>query len=203
MDVSKGISQHHAGLLDIGTCSTIMAEIDSALKLKSHFQFEERKWNNIASEIFTPHFTHQLQELMRDKLVWKWPRLDRVDDTALDSYYSTTWHCDGGLKGMLKLLVYLDPVSEHGCNTLIYDSEITEKIKALGALPFEMEKRTTDLLPFLDKLGIKQPPLSFDLKSGDGLLFDPVNQCHRCLPPETGKVRYMLSFSLFPASCFN
>ncbi|BDX07899.1 hypothetical protein MACH26_34200 [Planctobacterium marinum] len=132
----------------------------------------------------------------------KWPLLDVVSDNALETYLSTTWHCDGPMKGLLKCFLYLNPVSEHGCNTLIIDEVRTRKLQSVNALPLELERRHTDISAFLQTLGLPETPIEFDLCAGDLLIFAPHKLAHRCLPPRAGKMRYTVCFSVFPESAF-
>ncbi len=127
-----------------------------------------------------------------------WSTFDVIDSFASTYYYSTRWHLDGGIAKTLKLFVYLNPVSEHGGNTLIIDQNRTEKLRKAGELPLELEERKEDLTQVLEQMGLDSSYLAYDLKAGDALLFDPLILAHRCLPPREGKERYTISFTLAP-----
>ncbi|ADZ92388.1 hypothetical protein GV054_15975 [Marinomonas mediterranea] len=127
-----------------------------------------------------------------------WPRVDVVGDDALTSYASTTWHLDHGLKGSLKLFVYLDSVADHGCNTLMFDRGRTEHLRQAGAFPLSLEERKDDLTCELEKLHLSTEHISFDLEAGDILLFSPFVLAHRCLPPQKGKKRHTVCFTVTP-----
>lgn len=123
---------------------------------------------------------------------------DVVDSSASTSNPSTRWHLDGGIAKTLKLFVYLNPVSEHGGNTLIIDQNRTQMLRELDQLPLEGEKRKEDLTQVLEQEGIDSSTLAYDLKAGDALLFNPLILAHKCLPPRTGEKRYTICFTLVP-----
>ncbi len=127
-----------------------------------------------------------------------WSTFDEVDSEANNYKPHTYWHLDGGVRKTLKLFVYLNPVTEHGGNTLIIDQGRTHQLRVAGELPIEEEKRKKDLTPVLQKMGLSTYCLAYDLKAGDALIFDPIKLAHKCLPPRAGAQRYTLSFTLAP-----
>lgn len=124
-----------------------------------------------------------------------WASYDRVDSYATDYSMNTRWHLDYGIKNSLKIFIYLNPVSEHGGNTLIYNQEKTEALRKAGALPMEHEKRYSDLP---ESLSQSCQPVAYDLKAGDALIFSPLLLAHKCQLPLAGKMRHTISYTITP-----
>lgn len=127
-----------------------------------------------------------------------WATFDSVDSNAPQYYQSTKWHLDSGIRGTLKLFIYLNAVKQHGGNTLILDRDKTELLRRAGYLPLAQEERREDLNPALRALGLGEETITYGLEAGDGFLFSPLLLAHRCLPPQVGKVRHTFSFTLAP-----
>lgn len=128
-----------------------------------------------------------------------WTSYDRVDSQAEDYSFNTYWHLDYGLQKSLKLFVYLNPVSEHGGNTLMIDKERTEAVRDAGGLPIEHNKRYFDLTETLQKLGLDTEVIGYDLKEGDALLFSPFILAHKCQPPQPGHERHTICYTITPS----
>lgn len=155
--------------------------------------------NEYIKQILPPAMVAILEDYFQCEFQTLWPRYDIVDSNATD-YYSTSWHLDGGLKQALKLFVYLNSVSDHGGNTLIIDQYRTEKLRMANKLSLVIEERETDLTDSLKQLKLDPGHLAYDLKAGDGLLFNPFKLAHRCLAPREGIARHTLSFTIVPVT---
>ncbi|MAC47301.1 MAG: hypothetical protein CMI12_10670 [Oceanospirillum sp.] len=127
-----------------------------------------------------------------------WTSYDKVDDKATDYDLNLYWHLDYGVKKSLKLFVYLNPVAEHGGNTLIIDQARTESLRKAGALPIESGKRHHDLTEILQGLELDMNTLAYDLDTGDALLFSPFILAHKCQPPKPYTERHTICFLLTP-----
>lgn len=155
-----------------------------------------------STAVFSTEILQFLQAYYQQEYEWRWPTLDIIDDTALESYYSTTWHCDNCPENMLKFFLYLNPTSEHHCTTEIIDALRTTALQKQGALPIELELRSTDLSGFLKEQNASLTTLTYDLEAGDVLVFSPKLLAHRCIPPKTNKKRYTICYSIYPKSYF-
>jgi len=147
-------------------------------------------------------FKGDLDELLREHFEGDYhifcTSYDRVDSQAEDYSFNTYWHLDYGLRKSLKLFVYLNPVSEHGGNTLMIDQKRTEIVRDAGALPIEQDKRHRDVAGILQKLGLDTQVLAYDLKAGDALLFSPFILAHKCQPPRQGHERHTICYTITP-----
>ncbi|MFC1750418.1 hypothetical protein ACFL2V_16580 [Pseudomonadota bacterium] len=156
-------------------------------------------FNEYINQVLTPDVVTILEGYFQCEFQVLWPRYDIVDSHAID-YYSTGWHLDGSLKKSLKLFVYLNSVFDHGGNTLIIDQQRTEKLRLACKLPVSLEGREKDLTDSLKQLQLDPSYLAYDLKAGDGLLFNPFQLAHRCLAPREGRARHTLSFTIVPVT---
>lgn len=193
---------HVSNSFPLELCTQAIAELQPATEYDCIEKHYESLITDFIPDVFTPELNSLIYSYYNEEFTWRWPRLDMVDDTALETYHSTAWHCDGGPDNVLKLFVYLNPVAEHGCNTLMIDPDRTKVLRQYGALPLEQERRVTDITPYLERANLSVEVKSYDLASGDILLFNPKLLAHRCLPPKPKKRRYTLCFSIYPSSYF-
>lgn len=122
-------------------------------------------------------------------------------DKSTESSSISYWHLDYGTKKTLRLFIYLNSVSEHGGNTLLIDKERSKKLEATDAITFERTNDTKDIKPYLQKLRLDTNCLSYNLDAGDGLLLNPVELVHRCLPPTIANAkRYTVCFMFIPSN---
>lgn len=156
------------------------------------------KIDQIEDIVFGGDLDHLLKQVYPSDYHILCRTLDVVDSAASAYNPSTRWHLDHGIPGTLKLFIYLNNVSEHQGNTLIIDLKRTAKLKVAGELPLDFNERTEDLEPVLKKMKLDSNHLAYDLAAGDALLFDPLTLAHRCLPPQAGKKRYSLCFTITP-----
>lgn len=186
--------------------SHLCQEAIERLKVCNHHEKRNELLEHYIEEfselVFSTEVSAFLEAFYGEKFVWRWPIFDIIDDSALKSYDSTTWHRDGGMRGMLKVFLYLNSVEEHHCNTLIIGEQASNKLGEMGALPLEMDKRLTDISEYLNAMPEKVEALSYPLATGDLLVFDPTRLAHRCKPPLKGNKRYTICYSVFPESSF-
>ena len=189
-------------IISANLCAHAIQELESTSEDSKIESLCQKHIEQFAEQIFLPEINEFLYSYFAEGFEWKWPSFDIVDDTALETYYSTTWHCDGCPDKALKLFLYLNPVSEHGCNTLMIDPARTKALRKAGALPLELDKRFTDVSHFLQQAGLSTEATSNALTAGDILIFSPGLLAHRCLPPKPGKKRYTISYTIYPQSFF-
>lgn len=191
---------HIEGLLPPQLCDEL---IERREKISPEIPWDaslEEIFKECEGRAFTGEVNALLEAYFQSKFQLRWPRFDVVDSTAAEYEYNIFWHLDNGIPNTLKLFVYLDPVAEHGGNTLIIDRERTDALRGAGALPIEVEKRREDLTPDLERLGLDTRHLGYDLKAGDGLLFSPLVLAHKCLAPKAGKKRHTICFTIEPSA---
>jgi len=186
------------GLLSSQQCHELIARYEKSLGNDQSDAIVGEIFKECADLVFVNDVDALLRDYFQSEYQWEWPRFDVVDSSASIYHYSDRWHLDNGMPKMLKLFVYLNPVAEHGGNTLIIDRSRTEKLRKAGKLPKEGEEREEDLIPVLKQMGLDSSSLAYDLKAGDAILFSPLLLAHRCLPPRTGKKRYTICFHVIP-----
>ena len=111
---------------------------------------------------------------------------------------STRWHCDGGPFHHLRLIVYLDPVDSHDSSTGILNRATTDALKRVGYIFCPLEKRTQNIRPTIERIGLTYAPTILRLGAGEGVLFEPAQIAHRSFPPSYG-YRTALHLGLVPA----
>ncbi|MDT0602862.1 GSCFA domain-containing protein [Thalassotalea castellviae] len=113
--------------------------------------------------------------------------------------YSSYWHCDGGPENHLKILIYLNPYKEHLGNTKFLTKETTDKLKKVGCLFNDIEKRTENLAPLANAKGIELEEIMYEnIEAGDALIFNPNQLAHIGKIPETG-TRHVLQLCFIPS----
>ncbi|MAD02031.1 MAG: hypothetical protein CMK65_00190 [Pseudoalteromonas sp.] len=106
--------------------------------------------------------------------------------------YSSYWHCDGGPKKHLKILIYLNSSDEHAGNTLFLDRAATNRLKDIGYIFNDIENRTDNIESLCKAKGINFEMLSYDtICAGDALIFNPNILAHKGQLP-TKANRYVL-----------
>jgi hypothetical protein len=195
--------------------STHLKDVVEPQKCLNAIQSVNANTDKVQREKMIDHYIQEFSELVfcskvdaflrayyGEGFVWRWPIFDIIDETAMSTYDSTTWHRDGGMKGMLKVFLYLNSVAEHDCTTLIIDEARTIKLGEMGGLPLELDKRHSDVSEYLEAMGSTKETTSFPLSAGDLLIFDPTRLAHRCSPPKPNTKRYTICYCVFPESAF-
>lgn len=179
-------------------CREFIEKIEASMKEGNLGPVAEEIVEECRQGVFTGHTKALLDAHYPSGYLVFWPQLDVVGSALSTKSYSDRWHLDGGSDRSMKLFLYLNPVAEHGGNTLIIDLPRTKELNKANALPLEGEKRTEEVAPVLEKLGLDTGHLAYDLEAGDALLFDPFTLAHRRLPPREGHKRYTVCFLLVP-----
>jgi hypothetical protein len=118
-----------------------------------------------------------------------------VADRAVSSY----WHCDGGPQKHLKVLVYLNGYQQHLGNTLFLDKTTTTKLKQVGYIFNDIQKRAEDIGPLCREHDINCDETIYeDIQAGDALLFNPNMIAHRGKIPELAS-RHALALCFIPS----
>lgn len=201
-ELKSQLSTHLPSVITARACQETIQAIASSKDYEQFRKLSEYYIEQFSQLIFTGNVSDFLTEYYGGNFTWRWPVLDVVDDNANANYDSTSWHRDTGMHGMLKVFLYLNSVQEHGCNTLLIDEARSDKLRAMGALPVELSKRHRNVSNYLEAMGSTKNVTSYDMNSGDILLFNPIRLAHRCHPPDPGRKRYTICYSVFPASAF-
>jgi len=186
------------GLLPPQQCKELMSRYENSLDKDLSDETLDGIFKECRDLVFIDDVDALLTNYFQSEYQPHWPRYDVVDSSASIYNGSCLWHLDHGMPNMLKLFVYLNPVTQHGGNTLFFDRNRTVKLRNAGELPIENNQRKEDLTQALEEMGLDSCYLAFDLKAGDALLFSPLLLAHRCLAPRAGKKRHTICFTITP-----
>ncbi len=125
-----------------------------------------------------------------------WYEVSKATDRDNQTTMSFKWHCDTGPAKQLKIIVYLNPTSQHQGNTLLSDKTTTDKLKEIGYVFNSTKYRLSDIKRLTDALKLPHCIESFDLAAGDGILFNPYDLLHRGSAPSPSTPRYTLTLCL-------
>jgi len=147
--------------------------------------------------IFQPALTAKLTSYFHSHFLIYWYTFLKAKpaDQAVRSFL---WHCDKGPTAHLKILLYLNDMQEHHGNTIFLDRGTTARFAKSGYVFGSVKKRTDDLTGLAQQEGIPLKPLSWEMKAGEGVVFEPSQVLHRGRLPSTG-FRYVLAFCLLPS----
>lgn len=193
------LSLHIEGVLPPELCGEMIARYDDAAGGGQSDAVVETLIEECRERLFSGDLKTLLDHYFQTPYQAMWSSFGVVEASAAATNYSARWHLDGGVINTHKLFIYLNPVAEHGGNTVMVDVESTRKLFQAGELPQGVMERKAELSEVFEQLGISDRLLAYDLKAGDALLFDPLTLAHRCLPPREGKKRYTLCFTLVPS----
>lgn len=112
---------------------------------------------------------------------------------------SLLWHCDSGPSRHLKLLTYLDDSEATGGNTAFLDRGSSDRFLAVGYTFGPLGSRRTDLMPIARRYGIRYQPLTWQIRPGQGLLFEPSRVLHRGVVPGMAP-RHIVTMLLLPSA---
>jgi hypothetical protein len=117
-------------------------------------------------------------------------------DTSLPSVgedptgYSYKWHCDGGPRRHLKIIVYLDGPDAHDGGTMCLDRTTSDKMAKTGYFFSPLTERLSDLSGLAAEAGITPfEPVLFTPPAGTAILFEPTKILHRGVRPTWGRRR--------------
>ena len=111
---------------------------------------------------------------------------------------SFLWHRDWGPEAHAKVMVYLNPSSEHGGGTLFLDAKTTTRVDRAGYGFPPANQRVDDLGPFADHVGAPIRPDCEPMEAGEAVVFKPQQVLHRGVLP-TREPRYVLTLCLRPS----
>lgn len=127
-----------------------------------------------------------------------WMRWYKNDSSDRERPYAFHWHCDGGPRAHLKLLLYLNSSQVCGGNTYLLDKEETKNFENIGYVFCPLQYRVTDLTPLAEHYSIPFNPIDTKPLSGEGILFEPSAVMHKGQWPSVRK-RYMIQILFIPS----
>ncbi|MGB0911615.1 MAG: hypothetical protein ACPGYT_14745 [Nitrospirales bacterium] len=148
-------------------------------------------------KIFTQTLDQKLKRYFKSAYCIYWHTFLRTIPSP-QARRSFLWHCDKGPSCHIKLLVYLNGTDEHGGNTDFLDRSTTAAFAKTGYLFGPVDARQSDLAQLAKQHHIDFNPLEWEMKPGDGILFEPSQILHSGILPTKGP-RYVLTFCLLPS----
>ncbi|GAB6040993.1 hypothetical protein [Endothiovibrio diazotrophicus] len=196
--LQRHLSLHLHNVLPAPLCAGMIARYEHARADGETERVTAELLRECEERLFTGELNTLLDAYFQGPVKPRWPLFEAVDSRASTNLLNTYWHLDTGTRNTHKLFVYLNPVAEHGGNTVMVDVERTKRLRQAGQLPMALDERKQDVTEALEQLGLSTEVLAYDLKAGDAVLFDPITLAHRCLPPREGRLRYTICFSIVP-----
>ncbi|WP_119419461.1 hypothetical protein [Desertibaculum subflavum] len=117
---------------------------------------------------------------------------------GMPSKRSMLWHCDSGPTRHLKLLVYFEDSRVTGGNTAFLDRQSSDGFLEQGYTFGPVSSRRDDLGTLARRLGLRFAPQNWDVKAGQGLLFEPARVLHRGVVPDRAP-RHVFTLVLLPS----
>lgn len=194
-DFQKDLSLHLKEVLDPQLCQEIIQRYDNSLKENSTEETTEKIFQETHKLIFTGKVDALLREYFQSDYQAQWPLFNVISSSDSD-YYSARWHFDGGITNSFKLFIYLNPVSKHQGNTIMMDKKASEEFRKTGELSIVASERKEDLSELIKELNLTQNCFTYNLQTGDALLFSPILLAHRCVLPKEGEKRYTICFNI-------
>ena len=197
----------HISVLDqieaLDTLTTIIQKYSTSVK-KEHIDYSEmltisdRQFvESLFEKIFTPTLDQKLVEYFKSEYFIYWYTVLRATPSP-QARRSFLWHCDKGPSSHIKLLLYLNGTEEHGGNTKFLDRQTTAKFIKTGYIFGPVDARQSDLSTLAKSANINYSPKKWDMKPGDGILFEPSQILHCGVLPTNGP-RYVIAFCLLPS----
>ena len=197
----------HTSVLDPHEASdtlTMVVKKSSAVVKKEDIDYSEMLTvqdihfiETLFEKIFTPTLNQKLIEYFKSEYFIYWYTVLRATPTP-HARRSFLWHCDKGPSSHIKLLLYLNGTEEHGGNTEFLDRQTTEKFIKTGYIFGPVDARQSDLSTLAKNANIDYSPKKWDMKPGDGILFEPSQILHCGILPTKGP-RYVLALCLLPS----
>lgn len=147
----------------------------------------------------TPEIDKAVKSYFGSNYAVMWAGFSTIKSDEEERRYFTKWHCDAGPSKQLKAITYLNSSSEHGSSTMVADGASTDRLKEVGYLLNDKNKRQSDIADLIQHFGIDFRPESTMLGAGDTLLFNPAQIAHRADVPKPGATRHSFTLCFVPS----
>lgn len=182
-------------LLPKELCQSLISEFDKNPKGIEHDSVAEV----LLPQVFNDQLDEQLRSYFSSEYCIFWWSIYKVESHVEDEWYFTKWHCDGGPKKHIKVIIYLNGYDEHESDTAYLDKISTDELKNVGYIFNNIDNRSLNISPLCQHFNIPFNPQSFKPNAGDAILFNPNQIAHRAMAPKKGKTRYALNFCVLPS----
>lgn len=176
-------------------CNTLISEYEKdkeALK-------DPAVLKSILPYILTQEVDDHVRSYFKSEYCVFWWAIHKLEDNIEKNTYFSKWHCDGGPENHLKLITYLNGYNDHGSSTALLDKESTDKLKDIGYIFNNINKRSLDITPLCEHYNINFSPSVIKPNIGDSIIFNPQQLAHRAMPANKKKARYSLTLCFLPS----
>lgn len=192
---TKNLHTRVKNVIPADLCKVFIEQADKVKEAIYHADFMNKLLPMILSEEIDSYICSHFES--EYTLYW-YTYLETEPDRENRSY-SSYWHCDGGPEKHLKLLIYLNGYKEHQGNTKFLDQTNSTKLKQVGYIFNDINKRTENIGPLCRKNDIEINEVMYeDIEAGDGLLFNPNQLAHIGKIPELA-TRKVLQLCFIPS----
>ena len=181
-------------IFDKPYCKRLISIMENDWEQTNNLQFNR----TVLEAILTPNLTDRLRGFFGCNFIPQWMRWYKNDSIDPERPYAFYWHCDGGPRAHLKLLLYLNSSQVSGGNTLFLSREQTKAFEEIGYVFCNIDHRLSDLTPLSEKFMIGYDPIDYRPLSGDAILFEPSRILHKGIWPKVRK-RYMIQLLFIPS----
>ena len=192
-DEHRHILREH---LNTGLCQSLIEEFEQNPRGIEH----ESVAKVLLPEVFNESLDEQIRSYFESEYCIFWWSVYKVDAEDEDTSVSAKWHCDGGPKNHLKVIIYLNGFDEHESDTPFLDKATSDELKKIGYIFNMVTERASNIEPLCQHFNIHHQPQSLKPGIGDAVIFNPNLVAHKALPPKPEKTRYVLNFCLLPSN---
>lgn len=208
---SKQLRERGFTYLDVLSCDRareLLDKVNSAYELTyikkdtKHlrgFNIRDKEFiRSVLSDVFTEQVDKELVAFFESEYLVHWVTVSMTPQAREQESVSFRWHCDKGPTSHLKLILYLNPTTEHGGNTEFIDLADTSRVAKRGYL-FGLSRTRTSDIQDLSRIAESQVDSHIkDMNAGECVLFQPASVLHRGVSPQTG-ARYVVTLCLLPS----
>lgn len=155
---------------------------------------------DIFKTIFSKKLKNIIKNYFRSEFMIHTFRFNSHYKNDLPNSFSNRWHRDYTSNPHLKVIVYLTGCENTSAGTEVYDINTTHQINLNGYSYCQLERRVSDITPFIDSDPPLPKPTLVSPTAGHMILFRPRDILHRaCYHQDQCIKRTTLSFMLAPS----
>lgn len=197
--VASSIQEEHKKFLE----KTLSKEnVDTFMRFyseKDAYKCSSEEMLPLVEMILTPELDAEIKSYFGSHYSVMWAGYSEVKHEESAGRYFSKWHCDGGPSSHLKAITYLNSTSDHDSATLVADLASTQRLKEVGYILNDINKRQGDISDLLEACDIDFKSERIEFEAGDTVLFNPSQIVHRAEAPKEGGVRYSFTLCFVPS----
>jgi len=187
---NSSLIANHYDLIDVFSNDEAETLRKEAFSLSDDFDYRRGKENKatlkvpdgaffdkVLEQVFSDETDARLLEYFGSEYVPFWCGMEQTEVSTANKR-AFLWHCDKGPSKWAKVLLYFTSVADTGGNSVLIDAKTTDAISALDYTFGPAKERTSDLAELAKQHDIDFEPMSFDVKAGQALLFEPARLLH-------------------------